>query len=217
MRWILYIAILTITTAAVGQSTDSLVMSLQQRLDTIQSYSARVQLSEEIDFIDMPDKEAVIHYEKDQPILIQSEDFVLLPKRGLDFSLSELFRYPYLVVDRGWETKAGIKLKALNIIPEDRKADFSIATLLIDPERLQLKELEINTKKEGSFYVTMDYNSPHDLMPSAAVVSFTLEKLRIPLNFMGKDSSIDRKALRSEEPKEGRIVMKISDYRINKQ
>lgn len=201
---------------SVGQSADSLVSRLQQRLDTIVRYEAKVRISEDISFIDMPTKEAMVYFSKDEPLLIESKDFVLLPKRGLDFSLSELFRYPFITVDRGSEPKEGNSLRVVHLIPEDKKADFSIATLFIDAENLQVRELEINTRKEGTFYVELDYRSVTDLLPSKAVISFTVEKLRIPLNFMGKDSTIDRKSLRSDEPKEGRILLEISQYTINR-
>lgn len=201
---------------SVGQSADSLVSRLQQRLDTIVRYEAKVRISEDISFIDMPTKEAMVYFFKDEPLLIESKDFVLLPKRGLDFSLSELFRYPFITVDRGSEPKEGNSLRVVHLIPEDKKADFSIATLFIDAENLQVRELEINTRKEGTFYVELDYRSVTDLLPSKAVISFTVEKLRIPLNFMGKDSTIDRKSLRSDEPKEGRILLEISQYKINR-
>lgn len=201
---------------SVGQSADSLVSRLQQRLDTIVRYEAKVRISEDISFIDMPTKEAMVYFFKDEPLLIESKDFVLLPKRGLDFSLSELFRYPFITVDRGSEPKEGNSLRVVHLIPEDKKADFSIATLFIDAENLQVRELEINTRKEGTFYVELDYRSVTDLLPSKAVISFTVEKLRIPLNFMGKDSTIDRKSLRSDEPKEGRILLEISQYTINR-
>lgn len=215
MRYILGVILLFLGSSIWSQSADSLVLSLQNRLDTIVSYSANVKLSEDISFIDMPDKQARIQYLKGKPLQIESDDFVLIPKRGLDFSLSELFQYPFITVDRGVEQRGSMNLQVVNLIPEDRKADFSIATLYIDPVLLQVRELEINTRKEGTFIVKMDYLSPDDLMPAQATVSFTLEKLRIPLNFMGKDSSIDRKALRSDQPKEGRILLEISDYRIN--
>lgn len=216
MRLVLIFLGLLFWGVSLGQSADSLVSQIQQRLDTVVSYKAKVRISEDISFIDMPAKEAVIHYSKDEPLLIESDDFVLLPKRGLDFSLSELFRYPFITVDRGSEQKNGQSFRVVHLIPEDKKADFSIATLFIDPEDMQVKELEINTRKEGTFYVEMEYLSRTDLLPSTAIISFTVEKLRIPLNFMGKDSSIDRKSLRSDEPKEGRILLEISQYKINR-
>ena len=216
MRALIFMLCISFWGVSLGQSANSLVSQLQQRLDTIITYEAKVKISEDISFIDMPTKEAMVYFSKEEPLLIESDDFVLLPKRGLDFSLSELFRYPFITVDRGTEIKDGKSLRVVHLIPEEKKADFSIATLFIEPNDLQVKELEINTRKEGTFYVELDYNSVTDLLPSKAVISFTVEKLRIPLNFMGKDSTIDRKSLRSDEPKEGRILLEISQYKINR-
>ena len=41
--------------------------------------------------------------------------------------------------------------KAINVIPTDKRADFSIATLLLDTDNMRIAESEINTKKDGTY------------------------------------------------------------------
>ena len=40
-------------------------------------------------------------YQKAEDIDIKSKGFVRIPKRGVDVSFSELFEYPFMVIDRG--------------------------------------------------------------------------------------------------------------------
>ncbi|WP_224489275.1 hypothetical protein [Robertkochia flava] len=63
----------------------------RSRLDGIEAFKANVKLETDIDFIQMPVKTAVMYYERNQPVKVESEDFVLVPKRGVDLLLSEIF------------------------------------------------------------------------------------------------------------------------------
>ena len=199
---------------AFAQEIDSDLKRIMLRLDSIKSYSAQVELRTDISFINMPTKYARVRYRKNAPLEVRSDDFVLLPKRGMDLSMQALFAYPFITVDRGTKVVAGTQTKMLNIIPTDDTADFSIATLYLDVPRDRLVGAEISTKKEGTYTVLMAYASKGDVLPREAEVVFAVERLRIPLNFMGKDTRIDRKALREEGAKEGRIFLTLSDYDI---
>ena len=112
-----------------SQQIDKDFLLLKQRMDSVSSFTAKLVLDVDISFINMPTKQATLNYNRGKRMKIDAKDFVLLPKRGLDFSLNSLTEYPYITVDRGKEVKNGRLCKVLNIIPTDPKADFSIATV----------------------------------------------------------------------------------------
>jgi len=190
-----------------GQNIDTNVLRIQQRMDTIQAFSAEVKLQVDISFVNIPEKSARIEYVKNEETTVFSEDFVLIPKKGLDVSLYQLFKNPFITVDRGTETRNGISYKMVNIIPTNKKADFSIATALIDTHTNSIVEYEINTKKDGAYIVKMSYDKATNVLPSKIEVEFEIERIRIPLKYMGKDAQIDKKAYKSEEPKTGIIYL----------
>lgn len=192
---------------AYGQQADPDLMVVRERLDSIESYRVDIRLEEDIAFIDMPAKSAVLSFDKELGLEIGSDDFVLLPKRGLDLSLSELFSYPFITVNRAPVVLSGSSYKAVNIIPTVNSADFSIALLYLDIDNRRVAGFEITTKEEGTFKALFNYADSSDILPSRAEISFRLSKLRIPVNFMGKDSKIDRRKLKEDGPKEGRIIL----------
>lgn len=200
--------------SAYAQEVDSDLLAIQTRLDSIVAYSADVELRVDISFINMPTKKAKILLEEGKEPAFESDDFALLPKRGIDFSMRELFKDPFITVYRGEEALDGQTYKVVNVIPTTRKSDFSIATLYLDVAKRRIVQAEINTKKEGSFEIAMAYADPLQALPDQVVVSFEVEQLSIPINFMGKDTSIDRKQLREEGPKTGRIFLSMSNYSI---
>jgi hypothetical protein len=199
---------------AYGQEVDPDLMAIKERLDSIESYKADIRLEEDISFIDMPAKNAVLSFDRARGMEIESDDFVLLPKRGLDLSLSELFSYRFITVNRDPIVLNESSYKAVNIIPTVDSADFSIALLYLDTKNRRVAGFEITTKEEGTFKALLDYAGKSDILPSRAEISFRLSKLRIPVNFMGKDSKIDRRKLKEDGPKEGRIILFFDHHAI---
>ncbi len=214
---ILFLIFFSVSRVLSAQVIDADLLKIKQRMDSIEEFSARLILDIDVSFINMPTKSASLHYVKDEPMKFSSEDFVLIPKRGLDFSLSELLKYPFITVNRGMGVRNGRNYKVVNVIPTDKKADFSIATLLMDTMTMRIVESEINTKKDGTYILTMHYEDNNSLLPFLVEVSFEIERMRIPLNYMGKDTEIDREKMNSEQIKTGKIILHINDYVIRYQ
>ena len=190
-----------------AQAIDPDIIIIQKRTDTIVKFSAEVKIDVDISFINIPGKSARIEYTKNEDTKVFSEDFVLIPKKGLDVSLYQLFKDPFITVDRGTETRNLKKYKLVNIIPTNRKADFSIATVLIDTDNSRIIEYEINTKKDGSYIVKMNYDKPTSILPSKIEVVFEIERIRIPLKYMGKGVQVDKETYKSNDPKTGTIFL----------
>lgn len=198
--------------SSLAQEQDKDLLRIKERLDTVSAFTADLKLDVDISFINMPQKTATIQFKKGEPMSFSSEEFALIPKRGLDFSFQELFKHPFITVDRGRETIMGKELKVVNVIPTDKKADFSIATLYLDLKLGRIVISEISTKKDGTYTLLLDYSTSEAILPSQVEVQFEMERIRIPLNFMGKDIDVDRKQMRKEEIKTGKIFLTL-DYK----
>jgi hypothetical protein len=214
MRFLFLLLPLFYLTQVNAQGVDPDLLKIKSRMDSVQQFSASIKLDVDISFINMPTKYAKMNYTKGKPIQFSSDDFVMIPKKGLDFSLSNLFEYPFITVDRGVEKRKGKTVKAIHVIPTDKKADFSIATLFLDVENTRIAESEISTKKDGSYLLEMSYENNTKILPSQVGVSFEMDRIKIPFNFMGKDTDIDRKKMRTAGPKSGKIFLTMSNYQI---
>ena len=193
-----------------AQDIDPDIIIIQKRTDTILKFSADIKIDVDISFINIPEKSARIEYTKNEDTKVFSEDFVLIPKKGLDVSFYQLFKDPFITVDRGTEIRHLKKYKLVNIIPTNRKADFSIATVLIDSDYSRIIEYEINTKKDGSYIVKMNYDKPTSILPSKIEVIFEIERIRIPLKYMGKDAQVNKEKYKSDNPKTGTIFLRFN-------
>src|SRR6478609_1739847 len=217
MRYLLLFCLLCISTQSIhAQGIDHDLLKIKQRMDSIEQFSANLKLDVDISFINMPTKHASMTYIQGKPTKFSSDDFVMIPKRGLDFTLDKIFEYPFITVDRGTENRNGKLYKAINVIPTDKRADFSIATLLLDTDNVRVVESEISTKKDGTYILVLKYENEKMILPDHIEVSFEIERIKIPFNFMGKGTDIDRKKMRAEGMKTGKIFLQISNYQIKR-
>lgn len=134
--------------SAPAQEVDKDLLIIKDRMDSVQHFSAHLQLDLEVPFINMPTKYATMRYTKGEEIEFSSDDFVMLPKRGLDFSLSELFKHPFITVNRGTQEMEGKQVKVLNIIPDDEESAVALATLYLDPVARRITASKITTKRK---------------------------------------------------------------------
>ncbi|WP_345949911.1 hypothetical protein ABDD95_00345 [Mucilaginibacter sp. PAMB04274] len=197
-----------------AQKIDADLIRIKQRMDSVKHFSATVTLDLDVPFIRMPTKKAQIKYTKGSRMKFSSQDFVMLPKRGLDFSMNEIFKHPFITVDRGQEKRNGKTLKVINVIPTDAQSDLVLVTLYMDARASRIMESEINTRKDGSYTLLMQYAAANNILPNYVEAAFAIERLKIPFNFMGKDTKIDRKKMRSMDTKTGKIKMRLSNYDI---
>merc|ERR1712093_79239 len=96
-----------------AQEIDADLLAIKAKMDAVNSFSARLQLDLEAPFINMPTKRAAMEYQRGKDLKFSSDDFVILPKRGLDFTLSELFEHPFITVDRGMQMIDDQQVKVL--------------------------------------------------------------------------------------------------------
>ena len=215
MMRVFFICWLVICSLALSaQGVDEDLLRIKQRLDSVVYFQANLQLETDISFVHMPVKRALMKFEKGKPVQFISTDFVLLPKRGLDFSLQSLFEYRVVTLVRNSSLRTGYTIKEINVIPADKRADFTIATLWINTSLRRVESAEISTSKDGTYILQMHYQQAPDIFPDRVEVNFEIERIRIPLNFMGKGTQIDKKKLKSEGSKTGKIFMMLSNYQI---
>jgi len=199
-----------------GQEIDNDLLQIKKRMDSIKSFNANIELDVDISFINMPTKYGKVRYKQGESTKVTSDDFIMLPKRGLDLTLNEIFKHPFITVNRGEEYYKDVLCKVINIIPTSSKANFSIATLFMDVRAKRILKSEISTKTEGVFTTSMDYKNYMDALPVAVEVQFAVNSVKIPLRFLGKETEVDRNAIKKEGSKTGKIFLTLSEVQIVK-
>lgn len=208
--WVVFLAGYTL----LAQQIDPSIARLRERMDSISSFRATVRMEVDISFVNMPVKQAEVVYRKGAPLQVHSEDFVMIPKRGLDLTLEELYRHPFMTLNLGKVSLGGRQCEQIKVIPTTEASDYAIATLWLDTETLRVLKTRISTEKNGVFDIVYAYGGKEPRLPSEIEVRFEVSDLRIPLRFLGRDTEIDRKGMKTDAVQQGAIRLQLSDVQL---
>ena len=199
-----------------AQEMDPALLRLKDRMDSIEGFQARVRMEVDISFVNMPVKYAEVSYKKGEAIRISSEDFVMIPKRGLDLTLNELYKYPFMTLNLGKVSFAGRQCELIKVIPTTDQSDYSIATLWLDTAALRILKSQISTKKNGVFDIVYGYEGPQQQLPSEINVQFEVTGVKIPLRFLGKDTQVDREGIKENTQEKGAITLRLEAVQVTR-
>ena len=214
MKRFLCIGTCLLSLFSLAQEQDATLLAVKHRMDSIVSYKADLSLEVSLEYLNMPTKHAQIIYHNNKPLELISDQFMMVPKKGLDFQLGHLLEHDYMTVDRGHIEHQGTSLKQLNIIPLDSKADFTIATIAIDTTLKRLVISEISTKKNGTYKLTLFYKDDKAILPNKIEVAFEVERLKIPIDYIAKEANVSKHELDKDSLKTGKILLNFSNYSI---
>ena len=178
----------------------------------IKDFSAHAEIIVNVDFINIPDKYATVYYKYPDRYRFKSKGFIMIPKKGLNFSINEVLNQPAALVYSGKEDVEGITCDEIKVIPDDPKSEIVLASVFIEPESYFVKKMEANTRKSGTYTVLLYYDQQKYALPDSIRINFDVEKLHFPLKFMGNIQVDDQD---DNSVKDGSVTIKYSDYKIN--
>lgn len=199
-----------------AQGIDPALSVVKARLDSIAGFVVNVQMEVDIRHVNMPVKTAQLSYRQGEGVKIRSEDFVMIPKRGLDFGLGELYKYPFMTLNLGEVDLQGHPCELIKVIPTTDASDYSIATLWLNRQQRRIAKSQISTKKNGTFDIEYAYNSATDVLPGLITVNFQVADIRIPLRFLGREAQIDKGQLKADPGQKGAIRLLFSGYQVSR-
>lgn len=187
---------------------DSLIAQVLRESDQVKSFQADVSIDVDVDFIRIPVKKGRVFYQAPDKFRFRATGFVLVPKKGLDFSVQEMLRKKHTAL----YLQADDTNHVIKIIPMTDDADFVIATLWVDRQRPRINKMEITMRKTGNFMMSFTYGDLPYALPVATQVDFDISQIDIPMKFLGT-----MKKGTKEKPSSGQgsVKMIYSDFKIN--
>lgn len=201
----------------IGQDQDpyNVLDSVREKLTMIRDYSADIEIEVDVEFINMPVKRAKIFYKRPDKIKFTSNEFIMLPKRGMNNQILNMMEEPYTAIYLGKEDIQGKEHIMVRIVPMDKNPQIILATIWVDCTSFLIGKSESNTRDEGSYKVEFEYNDPNITLPTLMTFFFDVEKLNIPLNFIGKTNGMEMDKSKMEEANVGKVYLRLSNYSIN--
>ena len=201
------------------KNPDLILENVKKEFDKIEDYKVDVKIKVDVDFLKMSDRKATIYYKKPNKFHIDSDNFALLPKSGLNSSPLGFLDYKYNAYYMREDTVNGRITSVIRVIPLEGDADVILTTLWVDTARNLILKVESTRKPQGTFYIEMDYQKTNKgfWLPSSMKFSFTVERGLFPGRSNKEKNTIDTSKAedRTVEPRTGYVYLKYSNYEVN--
>ncbi len=197
------------------EDANQILKTVLAKQDRINDYQVNIEIELDVDFINMPVKHAVMYYKHPQKIKFKSDEFIMLPKKGLNFSLRKILKKGFTSIFSGYEYIDQRRHYTIKVIPTKKHSDIVLSTIWLDTELFVISKVENNTRSDGSYTIDFTYGAQSDVLPSQMKITFEVGHFNIPLKFIGKPIEIDEKKLKNGEKKTGVVYLRFSDYKIN--
>lgn len=191
---------------------ESVLDSTRLQMVQIESYSVDATFKVDIDFVNMPDKTASIHFQAPDKLDVKSEGFLMIPKMGMRPLAKQLNLDKYYAVYLGVELINGKPCYMVKMIPKDRKSKIVLSTLWINTEDYLVTRWEAYTKKAGNIVVDLEYNGL--VLPSEIIFSFEVSGMNIPVKYFGNEVEIDKDEIKNSEVQHGKVYITFDNYDI---
>lgn len=191
---------------------ERMIEETKLKFSSIRDFTAEVEIEINVHFINVPDKKARIFYKYPDKLKFKSKSFLLIPKKGIGFTIFELLENKYASIYIGKRLVKGRELNEIKVIPLDEGSDIALATLFIEPDEDLIYYMEATTRNSGFFTSEFEYGSFAPL-PESNRIRFEVDEVRMPLKFMGK-TNIDQSKMK--EGAMGEVILRFHDYEINR-
>jgi outer membrane lipoprotein-sorting protein len=192
--------------------------NVKLEFEKIEDYQVDVKIKVDVDFLKMPEREATIFFKKPDKFHIDSENFALLPKSGLNSSPLGFLNYDNKAYYTREDTINGSITSVIKVIPLEISADVILSTLWVDTQRNIILKVESTRKPQGTFFIDFEYLKTKKgfWLPSSMIFSFTIDRGLYPgkLN-KDKDSESGKAKEDSAEKETGYVYLTYSNYKVN--
>jgi outer membrane lipoprotein-sorting protein len=220
MIYKIFISVLILTAVICSQvkNPEAMLEKVKLEFEKVEDYQVDVKIKVDVDFLKMPDREATIYYKRPDKFHIDSENFAMVPKSGLNFSPLGFLSYKYTAFYEKEDTVNGILTSVIKVIPLEGDADVILSSFWVDTKRNLILKVESSRKPQGTYIIDLKYlkTSEGFWLPSALVFSFTVDRSLISKRFNEpSDSKSKEKTKDSEKTETGKVYLNYSNYRIN--
>ncbi len=199
-----------------NKDPEKLLQDVQEKFQLVKDYEARVTIKVDVDFIKIPVKKGTISFMQPDKVKVKTPGFALLPKRGMQFSPSQVFDGNYVTIYTREEKVGNVMTSVIKVIPQDDNSDIILSTLWIDPVRNVIRKLESTTKSEGTFSMVFKYAevaAKYDL-PVEIIFNFDLRKSELPIGLTGDFENTAPKE-KGKKNTRGTVTINYLEYVVN--
>lgn len=194
---------------------DLIIKNTKSTFSVVKDYSVDATVKIEANFIKVPEMNVKIFFKQPDKVHIQSKEFAMLPKTGLNYSPSSLFYGKYSSFYVKDDTVDGEKTYVVKIIPLEDNGDVILTTLWIDKSKFVIRKIESSTKTNGTFTILLNYDFLANKYPLPVSMKFSFDVSRMNMIPRGEEYRRDTVKQTSKNIM-GNVIVTYSNYKVNK-
>lgn len=207
----LYISLLS----AQQKEAQQILDAVKNKFEKVKDYEVDVEIKLDITGVKVPDTKAKIFFKQPDKVHVESAGFAMLPKQSTNFSPVQFLKGDYTAIYIKQETISGTKLDVVKVIPSSDSSDVVLSTLWIDSKQDVIHKIETTGRRSGSILTEIKYEKENQGLPSEVKFSFNAGDPETP-KVTEKQNEDDNDRRRRRQNISGSVIMKYSNYKINK-
>lgn len=219
-KFILFLLILFCVTSNLksqSKDPDLILERVKEAFNKIEDYEVDIHLKIDVEFLKMPESDAKLFFKYPDKLHVESEKFALLPRRGLNFSPSNLISEKYTAIYEREDTIRNITVSVVKVIPIGNDNNVILSTFWIDQSRDLILKVESSRKPYGTFTIELTYDLYDDQyeLPSYLEFTFTVDPSMLKRQ-RDMDMNQDKPEQKEKgETKTGKVFISYSNYKVN--
>lgn len=216
MRFLIIYFVITITLLAQNKDPNKIINDVKNKFTSVHDYQVNLKIEVDMKFLRIPKVSAKVYFKQPDKMKMESSDFAVLPKEGINFSpisfLNEQFTSIYVKED----TLEHSKVDVIKIIPLSDSTNVILTTLWIDTENLVINKVETTTKNRGTFIANLQYEDLIDYgLPSSMSFNFNIDNPELTKMMELEAESEKEPASKSNDKFSGSIKVSYENYKVN--
>lgn len=217
---VFFLCLLTTGQSPAQSSPDALALirEVNAKFARVKDYQAKAIVDVRISFMKILPQKAKVFYRRPDKFRVKSEGIAILPRQNLD----QLFQLTaneneFMAFAIGDDAVQGVPVKVLNIVPVSDTSDLILAKIWVDPVKDLVLKSQLTTKTNGTILIEYTFGTQSAFaLPDQAVFTIEVRKFKIPKAISADLNSAASKKDSGKEQKTGKIILRFSDYQINK-
>ena len=215
MLKILVLIFVSITSFAQTHNADSILNEVKQKFETVKDYTVELNIEVDMEFLRIPNTTAKAYFKQPDKMKIESNDFAVLPKEGMNFSPAKLLNNKYSAIYVKSDVFNNTNVDVIKVIPLEDSVGIILSTFWIDSKEKIIRKIETTTKDRGTFQIELFYENMKKYgLPNKMEFTFSVNKAKLPQQ-LNNTGLFKKPAEKLSKNFKGKIVIKYSNYKIN--
>jgi outer membrane lipoprotein-sorting protein len=217
MRIIILILFITSSIFAQNKNADEIINKVKEKFESVKDYKVDLKIEVDMEFLRIPKVSAKVYFKQPDKMKMDSKDFAVLPKEGINFSPINMLNKNFTSIFVKEDTLQNSIVDVVKIIPLSDSSNVILTTLWIDSQNNVIRKVETTTKNRGTLIANLTYDKSLNYgLPSEMNFIFNVETPELP-EMMEMDAGGVKKPLgKASKNLAGKIKVIYSNYEVNK-